>query len=29
MVGAILFWLGSRHYVKDLGTVAQITLEAE
>jgi len=29
LVGAILFWLGSRHYVKDLGTVAQITLEAE
>jgi MFS family permease len=29
MIGAILFWLGSRHYVKDLGTVAQITLEAE
>jgi fucose permease len=27
--GAILFWLGSRHYVKDLGKVAQITLEAE
>jgi MFS family permease len=29
LVGAVLFWLGSRHYVKDLGKVAQITLEAE
>jgi MFS family permease len=28
-IGAILFWLGSRHYVKDLGKVAKITLEAE
>jgi MFS family permease len=29
LVGAFLFWLGSRYYVKDLGKVAQITLEAE
>src|SRR5450759_4343443 len=29
LVGALLFWLGSRYYVKDLGKVAQITLEAE
>jgi MFS family permease len=28
-IGALLFWLGSRHYVKDLGLVAQIRLEAE
>jgi fucose permease len=28
-IGAFLFWLGSRHYVKDLGLVAQIPLEAE
>ena len=28
-VGAVLFWLGSRYYVKDLGKVAQIALEAE
>ena len=28
-IGALLFWLGSRHYVKDLGQVAQIHLEAE
>jgi MFS family permease len=27
--GAVLFWLGSRHYVKDLGQVAHIQLEAE
>jgi MFS family permease len=27
--GAFLFWLGSRHYVRDLGHVAHITLEAE
>ena len=27
-IGAVLFWLGSRHYVKDLGKVAQIKLEA-
>jgi MFS family permease len=26
--GAFLFWLGSRHYVKDLGKVAKIELEA-
>jgi MFS family permease len=29
LVGAFLFWLGSKHYVKDLGKVAQIELEAE
>jgi MFS family permease len=29
LTGALLFWLGSRHYVKDLGKVAQITLEAQ
>jgi MFS family permease len=29
LVGTILFWLGSRSYVKDLGKVAQINLEAE
>ncbi len=28
-IGALLFWLGSRHYVKDLGQVVQIHLEAE
>jgi fucose permease len=28
-IGAFLFWLGSRHYVKDLGHVAQISLEAK
>jgi fucose permease len=29
VVGAFLFWLGSRYYVKDLGKVAQIALVAE
>jgi MFS family permease len=29
LVGALLFWAGSRYYVKDLGKVAQIDLEAE
>jgi hypothetical protein len=29
LTGAVLFWLGSRNYVKDLGKVAQIKLEAE
>jgi MFS family permease len=29
LVGSVLFWLGSGHYVKDLGKVAKITLEAE
>lgn len=29
LAGTLLFWLGSRHYVKDLGKVAQIRLEAE
>jgi MFS family permease len=28
-IGALLFWLGSRYYVKDLGQVVQIHLEAE
>ena len=28
LIGALLFWLGSKHYVKDLGKVAQIELEA-
>jgi fucose permease len=28
-IGALLFWLGSRHYISDLGHVAHITLEAE
>lgn len=27
LVGAILFWLGSRHYIRDLGKVAQVRLE--
>jgi len=29
VAGAILFWLGSKHYVKDLGHVEHIQLEAE
>jgi MFS family permease len=29
LIGALLFWLGSRHYVKDLGKVAKIAMEAE
>ena len=29
VAGAVLFWLGSRHYVRDLGHVAHIQLEAE
>ena len=29
LAGTALFWLGSRSYVKDLGKVAQIKLEAE
>jgi fucose permease len=29
LVGAFLFWIGSKHYVKDLGKVVQINLEAE
>jgi fucose permease len=29
LIGTILFWLGSRHYVKDLEKVAVIKLEAE
>lgn len=28
VAGAILFWLGSRYYIKDLGLVAKIKLEA-
>lgn len=28
-LGALLFWLGSRHYTKDLGNVAKIALQAE
>jgi len=28
IIGTVLFWLGSRHYVKDLEKVAQIRLEA-
>jgi len=28
LVGTILFWLGSRYYVRDLGNVARIDLEA-
>jgi MFS family permease len=29
LTGAFLFWMGSRHYDKDLGKVAHIELEAE
>jgi MFS family permease len=29
LVGTLLFWLGSRYYIKDLGKVIQIKLEAE
>jgi MFS family permease len=29
LIGTLLFWLGSRHYIKDLGKVAKIQLEAE
>jgi MFS family permease len=29
LIGALLFWLGSRHYVKDLENVPKIALEAE
>jgi MFS family permease len=29
LLGTFLFWQGSRHYVKDLGKVTQIKLEAE
>ncbi len=29
LIGAFLFWLGSKHYVKDLENVTKITLEAE
>jgi len=28
LIGALLFWIGSKHYVKDLGKVAKIELEA-
>ena len=27
LLGTILFWLGSRHYLKDLGKVAKIELQ--
>jgi len=29
LIGACMFWLGSRHYVKDLGKVPQIAMVAE
>jgi MFS family permease len=29
LAGTILFWLGSRHYIKDLGKVTKVTLEAD
>jgi MFS family permease len=29
LIGAFLFWLGSRYYIKDLGKVTQVTLVAE
>jgi MFS family permease len=29
LAGALLFWLGSKYYVRDLGLVAKIDLEAE
>jgi MFS family permease len=29
IIGAILFWLGSKYYVRDLESVTKITLEAE
>ena len=29
LIGAFLFWMGSKHYIKDLGKVTQIRLEAE
>lgn len=28
LIGAVLFWIGSRHYVKDLGKVAKISMVA-
>lgn len=28
LVGSLLFWLGSRHYVSDMGKVAKVQLEA-
>jgi hypothetical protein len=28
-LGAFLFWMGSRYYVRDLGIVASIPLEAK
>ncbi len=28
IVGSLLFYIGSRHYVKDLGKVQQVALEA-
>jgi MFS family permease len=29
LIGTVLFWFGSRYYTKDLGKVAQVTLQAE
>ena len=29
LLGAFLFWLGSRHYIKDLGKVAKIELHTD
>jgi len=29
LLGAFLFWMGSKYYVKDLGKVAQVALEAK
>ena len=29
LIGASLFWFGSRYYIKDLGKVTQVTLVAE
>jgi MFS family permease len=28
-IGALLFWLGSKHYVRDLGRVVQVSLKTE
>jgi hypothetical protein len=29
LLGALLFWLGSKYYLKDLGKVAKIELHAD
>jgi MFS family permease len=29
LMGALLFWLGSKHYVRDLGRVVQVSLKTE